>query len=215
MMAWDWGLCHKTKFFIGKGCESIHFWQEENMNTFFETLRRAWKKWKQFRPRVDQHPTYPHSHSAQTIQLMRWHPENPNLLGFVYSCPVSPWIQITFLHPQCHLTTWRTGNISFCLLHNQVLKALQSLIFTPGDSHCFSQALPIAAAQLPSSCFVSSESLLTVSPLLESAVYLFRGGAPTHTLFQVCWWRSYSSNQKKYSDLSSWLAKLKTVLPSF
>lgn len=187
----------RAKFSTGKGCELIHFWQEE-------TPRSAWKQWKQFRSRVDQHPTYPHSHSTQTLLLMRWYPEPVGLCLFFASLSLNP-DNLSASTVYCdHPMHWE---IFLSFAPQASPKSLAVLYSYTRRWSLIYSALPAAAAQLSSSCFVSSEALLTLSVLSWKVLCIFLEVGDQHTPCSRCAGGGYSSNQKKYSDLSSWLIK--------
>lgn len=151
MMAWVWDLCHKSQ---------VLHWKRLWVDTILARGKHISSKLSL--KHREEHEKNRSNLDRELISIQPAHipiackhfsswDDTLNLLGLVCSCSVCPWIQKTFVHPQYPSTTWCTENISFRLLHSQVLEALQSLILTPGDSHWFSQAL-MAAAQLSSSC---------------------------------------------------------------
>lgn len=153
------GICAtKAKSPVGKAMSVDMFLERVKRTFFLKTLRKAWKRLKWTRSRVDRHPAttscysapYLHSHSTETFPLMKY-PESVVLcLVYLSSLSLNPdnlSAPTVSLDQQLHKSATRcTQNTSFHLFQNQVLKALLPLTLTLRDTvdNWLSQALRIA-----------------------------------------------------------------------
>lgn len=177
-MAWVWDLCHKSQVPHWKRLwVDTHLTRVKHEHLFWNT-EKSMKKRKQLRPRADHHPTHPHSHSTQTLQLMRWYHGPVGLcLFYLSSFSLNPDNFSASTVSFDHLMHWayflsfapQPGPKSPAVPYSYTRR--QSLT---GSPYCCSTALKLLLCQLR----VLADS---ISPLMGSAAYLFREeGTSTH-----------------------------------